>query len=43
MLGESQAALQTCAEGLKLDAGDAELWFQPTAAPWRRGDALATL
>jgi glycosyltransferase involved in cell wall biosynthesis len=28
MLGDSEAALRTCAEGLAIDAQDAELWFR---------------
>ena len=28
MVGDSQEALRTCAEGLALDPGDAELWFR---------------
>jgi glycosyltransferase involved in cell wall biosynthesis len=28
MLGDSQAALQACADGLQLDPADAELWFR---------------
>ena len=39
MLGDSQAALQTCAEGLKLDAGDAELWFRKAVVHRHRGES----
>jgi glycosyltransferase involved in cell wall biosynthesis len=38
MLGDSQAALQTCAEGLQLDAGDAELWFRKAVVHRHRGE-----
>ena len=39
MLGDSQAALQTCAEGLKLDPGDAELWFRKAVVHRHRGES----
>jgi GT2 family glycosyltransferase len=38
MLGDSPAALQTCAEGLQLDAGDAELWFRKAVVHRHRGE-----
>ena len=38
MLGDSQAALQTCSEGLKLDSGDAELWFRKAVVYRHRGE-----
>ena len=39
MLGESQAALQTCANGLKLDPDDAELWFRKDMVHRHRGES----
>jgi glycosyltransferase involved in cell wall biosynthesis len=39
MLGESQAALETCAEGLELDPGDAELWFRKAVVHRHRGES----
>ena len=39
MLGHSQAALDTCAEGLKLDPGDAELWFRKAVVHRHRGES----
>jgi tetratricopeptide (TPR) repeat protein len=39
MLGDSAAALQTCAQGLALDADDAELLFRRAVVHRHRGDA----
>jgi hypothetical protein len=39
MLGNSQAALQTCAAGLKLDAWDADLWFRKAVVHRHRGES----
>jgi tetratricopeptide (TPR) repeat protein len=39
MPGESQAALETCAEGLELDPGDAELWFRKAVVHRHRGES----
>ena len=39
MLGESQAAIDTCAEGLKLDPADAELWFRKAVVHRHRGES----
>ena len=39
MLGESQAALQACAEGLNLDPGDAELWFRKAVVHRHLGES----
>jgi tetratricopeptide (TPR) repeat protein len=38
MLGDTQAALRTCAEGLSLDPEDAELWFRKGIAHRHRGE-----
>jgi tetratricopeptide (TPR) repeat protein len=37
--GDSRQALQTCAEGLKLDAEDAELWFRKGVVHRHRGES----
>ena len=39
MLGDSQAALRTCAEGLSLDPEDAELWFRKAVVHRHRGES----
>jgi tetratricopeptide (TPR) repeat protein len=39
MTGNSQEALRTCAEGLKLDAEDAELWFRKGVVHRHRGES----
>ena len=39
MTGDSQAALRTCAEGLKLDHEDAELWFRKAVVHRQRGES----
>jgi tetratricopeptide (TPR) repeat protein len=39
MLGDSRQALQTCGEGLKLDAEDAELWFRKAVVHRQRGES----
>ena len=39
MLDDSQAALRTCAEGLKLDPEDAELWFRKAVVHRHRGES----
>jgi tetratricopeptide (TPR) repeat protein len=39
MLGDSPAALQACAEGLKLDPADAELWFRKAVVYRHRGES----
>ena len=39
MLGDSQAALRTCADGLKLDPDDAELWFRKAVVHRHRGES----
>jgi len=39
MLGDSQAALRTCAEGLALDRDDAELWFRKAVVHRNRGES----
>jgi tetratricopeptide (TPR) repeat protein len=39
MIGDSQAALRTCGEGLKLDLEDAELWFRKAVMHRHRGDS----
>ena len=38
MLGDFQSALQTCAEGLSLDAEDAELWFRKAVVHRHSGE-----
>ena len=38
MLGDAEAALRTCAEGLSVDPEDAELWFRKGIAHRRRGE-----
>ena len=38
MMGNSQAAIQTCLEGLKLDPQDAELWFRKAVVHRHRGE-----
>ena len=37
--GDSQAALGTCAQGLKLDPEDAELWFRKAVVHRHRGES----
>jgi len=39
MLGDSQAALGACAQGLKLDSEDAELWFRKAVVHRHRGES----
>ena len=39
MMGNSQAAIQTCLEGLKLDPQDAELWFRKGVVHRHRGES----
>jgi len=39
MMGDSRKALQTCAEGLKLDPEDAELWFRKGVVHRHRGES----
>ena len=39
MMGDSQQALRTCAEGLKLDPEDAELWFRKAVVHRHRGES----
>jgi glycosyltransferase involved in cell wall biosynthesis len=39
MVGDSQAALRTCAEGLELDTEDAELWFRKAVVHRHRGES----
>jgi len=39
MLGDSQAALRTCTEGLTLDPEDAELWFRKAVVHRNRGES----
>jgi tetratricopeptide (TPR) repeat protein len=39
MLGESAAALRTCAEGLAIDSEDAELWFRKAVVHRHRGES----
>ncbi len=41
MLGDSQAALHTCSEGLQLDPADAELWFRKAVVHRHRGESPA--
>ncbi len=38
MLGDTEAALRTCAEGLSLEPEDAELWFRKAVAHRHRGE-----
>ena len=38
MMGNSQAAIETCLEGLKLDPQDAELWFRKGVVHRHRGE-----
>ena len=38
MLGDNEAALRTCAEGLSLEPEDAELWFRKGMAHRRRAE-----
>ena len=38
MLGDTEAALRTCAEGLSLEPEDAELWFRKGVAHRHRGE-----
>ena len=37
-LGDTDAALRTCADGLAIDPEDAELWFRKAVAHRRRGE-----
>ena len=39
MMGNSQAAIQTCIDGLKLDPQDAELWFRKGVVQRHRGES----
>jgi Flp pilus assembly protein TadD len=39
MMGNSQAAIQTCLEGLELDPDDAELWFGKGVVHRHRGES----
>ncbi len=39
MMGNSQAAIQTCIDGLKLDQQDAELWFRKGVVHRHRGES----
>ena len=39
MMGETREALRTCAEGLKLDPEDAELWFRKGVVHRYRGES----
>ena len=39
MMGNSQQALLTCGEGLKLDSEDAELWFRKAVVHRHRGES----
>jgi Flp pilus assembly protein TadD len=39
MMGNSQAAIQTCLEGLELDPQDAELWFRKGVVHRHRGES----
>ena len=39
MLGESQAAIDTCLEGRELDPADAELWFRKAVVHRHRGES----
>ena len=39
MLGDSRAALQTCARGLEVDPDDAELWFRKAVVHRHRGES----
>ncbi len=39
MMGDSQRALHTCGEGLKLDPEDAELWFRKAVVHRHRGES----
>ena len=39
MIGDSQAALRTCADGLSLDPEDAELWFRKAVVHRHRGES----
>ncbi len=41
MLGDSQAALDTCAKGLDRDPQDAELWFRKGVVHRHRGESTA--
>ena len=41
MVGDSQAALDTCAKGLDLDPEDAELWFRKGVVHRHRGESSA--
>ncbi len=38
MLGDTEAALRTCAEGLSIEPDDAELWFRKGVAHRHRGE-----
>ena len=39
MLGDTRAALRTCAEGLAIDPDDAELWFRKAVVHRQRGES----
>ena len=39
MMGDSQAALLTCAKRLKVDPKDAELWFRKAVVHRLRGES----
>ena len=39
MMGDTQEALLTCGEGLKLDPEDAELWFRKAVVHRHRGES----
>jgi tetratricopeptide (TPR) repeat protein len=41
MLGDTKAALATCAKGLELDPDDAELWFRKAVVHRHRGESSA--
>jgi Flp pilus assembly protein TadD len=41
MLRDTEAALRTCAQGLQLDADDAELWFRKAVVHRQRGEPAA--
>jgi tetratricopeptide (TPR) repeat protein len=39
MIGNTQNAIETCLEGLKLDSGDAERWFRKGVVHRHRGES----
>jgi hypothetical protein len=39
MLGDFEAVVRVCAEGLGVDAGNAELWFRKTVVHRQRGES----